>query len=181
MLPKRLQRKTIYESKWLNLHVDKVQMPSGHIIEEYHFLDFPAEGVMIVVTNKKGEICMIKSPRYQTQTLQWEIPGGLMEEGENPKETAKRETFEETGYQIKNMRTIYSCHPLNSVSDKKIHIVFAELAAKEQSDYDLNEVSEVRWFSFQEVKKMIQNKEISDMETLLPLSFYLNGLFKEER
>lgn len=178
MLPKRLSRKTIYESQWVNLHVDKVKMPSGKIIDEYHFIDIPSEGVMILVTNPKGEICFVKVPRYQPQTLEWEIPGGMMDAGETPEETAKRETFEETGYQVKNMRKVYSCHPLNSISNKRIHIVFAELASGEQSNYDEHEVSDVAWFSIAEVKQMIENQKISDAETLLPLSLYMNGFFK---
>lgn len=174
MPPKRLHRKTIYQSPWVSLHLDRVEMPSGHIIEEYHFLNFPSEGVMIVVTNKKNEICMIKSPRYPTQTLEWEIPGGLMDEEEKPEETAEREVWEETGYKIKNMRTVYSCHPLNSFSDKRVHTIFAELASEEQSDFDINEVSEVRWFTDEEVKKMIRNQEISDGQSLLALLLYFN-------
>lgn len=53
MLPKKLQRKVIYKSKWINLYTDKVLMPSGKIIEKYHQLDYQKEAVVLVLENKK--------------------------------------------------------------------------------------------------------------------------------
>lgn len=34
--PQRLDRRTIYESSWVSLYVDRVRMPSGAIVERYH-------------------------------------------------------------------------------------------------------------------------------------------------
>jgi len=73
MLPKRLSRKTIYKSQWINLHVDRVKMPSGKIIEEYHFIDLLTDGVVALMMNLKKEICLVKAYRYQTQKIAWEL------------------------------------------------------------------------------------------------------------
>ena len=43
LLPKRLERNTIYESDYICLYTDKVQLPSGYVIEKYHQLHYHAE------------------------------------------------------------------------------------------------------------------------------------------
>lgn len=48
-----------------------------------------------IVLNEKKEILLIKGPRRG-----WEIPGGIVEEGESIKEGAIRETKEETGIDV---------------------------------------------------------------------------------
>ncbi len=174
MLPKRLGRKTIHRSPWVNLHVDQVEMPSGKIIEEYHFIDFPQEGVMTLFNNKKGEICFVKVYRYHTQKLSWELPAGSIEEGEEPIEAAAREPLEESGYEVVNLRKIYSYNTLNGTSNGKIHTFFGELKNGTQVAFDENEVKEVAWFSVEKVKAMIRSQEITDGETLTALLLYVN-------
>jgi hypothetical protein len=56
MKPKRLARRTVYQSTWIDLHLDTVRLPSGAVIDEYHVLDFPREAVGAIVTNERGEL-----------------------------------------------------------------------------------------------------------------------------
>lgn len=51
-----------------------------------------AVGVVFVI-NDKGELLLEK----RSDDLTWGLPGGSMELGEKPEESAKRELFEETG------------------------------------------------------------------------------------
>lgn len=50
-----------------------------------------------LVTNAKGQVLMIKSPRYGD----WEFPGGQVEQGETLMHALEREVLEETGVVIK--------------------------------------------------------------------------------
>ncbi|EOW9527713.1 NUDIX hydrolase [Bacillus cytotoxicus] len=61
-------------------------------------------GAVVLVINKKGEVLL----QQRTEPYgKWGLPGGLMELGESPEETAYREVYEETGIHVKNLRLIH--------------------------------------------------------------------------
>ena len=70
--------------------------------------DYPVHIVAVggLVTNAKGQVLMIKSPRYGD----WEFPGGQVEERETLTHALEREVFEETGItvKVKSLVGIYS-------------------------------------------------------------------------
>jgi len=176
MLPKRLDRKPIYESQWINLYIDKVLMPSGKIIEKYHQLDYPKESITVLLLNAKSEICFIKSLRYTTQKIEWELPAGGVEKGEDILSAAEREVMEETGFKTKALKLLYSYSPSNGMSNQNVHIIFGDVETGEQAEIDTDEVKEINWLSLSEVKKLIVNNEISDGISLMPLLLYLSGI-----
>lgn len=80
--PNALSRNRIYQSRWVNLYVDKVLFPSGVVIEKHHLLDFDYPAVM-AVPYYEGQFLMVKVCRYPTGRMEWEFPAGSIEKGEN--------------------------------------------------------------------------------------------------
>lgn len=172
MLPERLSRETIYQSKWVNLYADKVRFPDGRIIDRYHVISFNNGAVGAVVVNDKDEILLIESYRYITQSIGWEIPAGGMDDKESILDTAVREVKEETGYSIDNCQHIYSYRPSNGSSDQVFHVVKAK-AVNCVDKFDTNEVKSIKWFSRDSIREMIEKKEIEDGFSLTGLLIYL--------
>ena len=115
---KKLGRKTVYESNWLDLHLDKVELNDGSIIESFHVVDHHREGVTVVVENEKEEILFVKAYRYLTNSEEWETPAGGAERNEDILETGKREVLEETGYHIKNLEWCTNSENVKHSHDK---------------------------------------------------------------
>jgi len=172
MKPERLSRNTIYESPWVNLHLDKVKFPNGLVIEKYHLLDFPRAAVTTLVENELGNVVFVRICRYTTGLTEWELPAGGMEIGESEIEAARREVLEETGYMSENHELIYSYCPMNGSANQVFHIVRCRAMDCTQ-EFDKNEVSETRWFTKEEVKQMIKDKVITDGFTLTALLLWL--------
>jgi len=176
IFPERLDRKVIYESDWVSLYADKVQMPDGRIFNTYHKLHYPHESVCVVIVNEKDEIMMIQSKRYVTSRLEWEIPAGRIESYESPENAAMRECLEETGCTLKDL-TYLCCHnPSNGMSDLKLH-VFGAKVDTEAMEIDENEVNAKKWITKDEVLKMLKNNEtqcgVSMLALLYAIQFYI--------
>ena len=169
---KRLERTTIYQSTWINLYTDKVLLPSGKIIEKYHQLDYPKESVVVYSTNEKNEICFIKALRYTSEKenqVEWELVAGSIEEHESIIEAAIRETREETGYKLTDVKYIYQFNPSNGMSNQKVHVLSGVISEQQREDFDHDEISNVCWLSKEETESLIQNNEINDGISLMAL------------
>ena len=168
----RKDRKEIYKSKWIDLFVDSIETESGNKIPEYHVLHYKNKSVCVIVENEKKQLLFVKANRYITNDAAWEIPAGGVEDGEDSIVAAKREVKEETGYDIRNVRKIYTYMPSNGMSDQIIDICFANLNTKEQDNFDKEEIEEVRWYSIDEINKLIYSNIIIDGVSLIGLLLY---------
>ena len=172
MKPKRLSRTAIYENPWVNLYVDKVQFPDGRIVEKHHLLDFEKEAVAVLVENAQGQILLVHVYRYTTDTIEWEIPAGIVENDEPILEAARREVWEESGYETINHGLIYTYYPMNGISNAVFHIVRCQ-STRKTGDFDRNEVKEFKWVARQEIQEMVEHKLIKDGFSLTALLMYL--------
>ena len=174
-MPERLSRTTIYESDYVCLYTDKVRLPSGTIIEKYHQIHEPHESVALVLFDDADNILFIRNRRYTIGHLEWEIPAGRIESGEDMFSAAEREAFEETGCALESLQFLCSNNPSNGMSDALIH-VFAGRISSESQLKDTDEVLEKRWFSKNEYLELLRTNGtrdgISILSVLYALQFY---------
>jgi ADP-ribose pyrophosphatase len=179
-LPKRISRKNVYSSKWLDLNLDNVLLPTGKIVKEFHVIDFKCDSVVILMLNKRNEICFVKAYRYVTQTMELELPAGFIKPQETIVEAGVREVLEETGYVLEDAKHVYSFHPANAISNQKSHIVIGKCSNEDNiKEFDHNEVHDVLWLNNQQIIKLIKNKQIMDGYALITLLYY-NTFLKEK-
>jgi len=93
---------------------------------------FPEPTVGALIFNKKGEIFLMKSHKWQDKYV---VPGGHIELGETMEHALKREIKEETGLDIYDLKFI--CHGefiYDPVFWKKRHFIFFDFACKTDSE-----------------------------------------------
>ncbi len=78
-----------------------VETPKGKIVEGWTWVITP-DYVIIVAIDKNGRYLALHETHYGTEGDCFSPPGGHIDMGEEPLESAKRELLEETGYQAVN-------------------------------------------------------------------------------
>lgn len=86
------------------------------------------KGIIVhtVIQNDKGEVLILqRSKNNDVLPNYWDIPGGTLEDGEDPLQGAIRETNEETGLNISNARLFFQKSNVDSSKNKQfITLVF---------------------------------------------------------
>ncbi|TVP78069.1 MAG: NUDIX hydrolase [Puniceicoccaceae bacterium] len=102
--------------------------------------------VLVVARTKAGDILLVRQFRYGSDALSWELPGGVMDAGEDPVTAGLRELREETGYTARSGRIIGHARPNPAIMNNFCHIVLAEDAEPHAAgtDWDEHEEIEVR-------------------------------------
>ncbi len=93
-----LDERTVYVSRpWMELRVQKVSLPSGKEIEDFHRLILP-DFVAILAECEGGRFLLNRQYKHGIGRYTYTLQGGLVEPGETPLAAARRELAEETGF-----------------------------------------------------------------------------------
>lgn len=159
----------IYESEWMSVDLDDVEIPEGERFE-HHVLRLPYPSTAVVVVDD-GRVLLMWRHRFATDAWGWEIPAGRLEEGETAEVAAIRETVEETGYKV-SVEPLVSIHPMNGISSHTTHI-FVGSEAEKIGEHDPAEAAKVEWVPLDEIPAMIRKGLIPCGITLAGLTTYL--------
>lgn len=79
----------------------------------------------VIPVTRANEVVLIRQFRFGTWSNQLEIPGGMLDEGEDPATAAARELEEETGYRAARLEALGVCHPNPAVFGNRLHTFLA--------------------------------------------------------
>ncbi|MEM8710457.1 MAG: NUDIX hydrolase, partial [Planctomycetota bacterium] len=125
----------IFRSRW-----DELENPRTGRRMERVVLETPSWVNVIAVTEDTGEIVIVKQHRFGTSSTTIEIPGGMIDPGEDPLVAAKRELREETGYVAESWTSLGAVAPNPAFLDNLCHHFLATGARRDEAqDLDAGE------------------------------------------
>ena len=115
--------------------------------------------VMAVIRNSKGDFLMQK--RVKSKGGDWGVTGGHPKSGETPKEGIITEIKEELGLDFSNENFIEYDSGCDGKDCYKMYFVTKDIDINDIS-IQKEELSEVRWFSMEQLQHMVDVKELND-------------------
>lgn len=105
--------------------------------------------VHVLIVNRNKEVLLIR--RSNTEDVLpgvWDIPGGTLEDGEDPKEGAIREAKEETGLDVENVRLIHYTSNVDQERNKQfVRLIFSGGCASLDIQLNPEDHDEYCWVS----------------------------------
>lgn len=152
--------KRLLEHWWMSLRVDEVELPDGHVLPEYHVLEYP-DWTLALCQDMAHRLVLVEQYRHAIGRLSLEFASGMLEAGEAPVEGARRELVEETGYVASEWLHLGSWAPDPSRHDNVGHVYVAQDARRKQAPSpDESEDLRVHLLTFSEVDDAIRSGRI---------------------
>jgi ADP-ribose pyrophosphatase len=153
---------------------DRVRHPRTGAILTRLVLETP-DWVNVVARTPAGRIVVVRQYRFGSGEVTIEIPGGVVDPGEAPLETAERELREETGYTSARWTDLGSVQPNPAFHDNRCHHFLAEGAIQTHAQaLDAGEDIVVGTLTTDEVRDLITRGEITHSLVITALSRVLD-------
>jgi ADP-ribose pyrophosphatase len=116
-----------------------------HRSKEQDFVVIHApDWVNVLALTPDHQLVLVRQFRYGTDAFSVEIPGGVMDPGEDAVAAGVRELREESGFVGTNARLLGTVHPNPAMQDNRCHLVLVEQARPTAKlDWDPDEEFEI--------------------------------------
>jgi len=168
-MEQKIQSLASLGTKNFTVYLDEVSLRNGSVSKRI-CIDHP-QAAAIVPFVSENEIILVRQYRYALKRETLEIPAGKIDKGESPEECIKRELVEETGFEVKTIKWLYTYAPAIGYSNEFIHLYSGRDLKKLEKKIDENEISSLEILTLEEVLGMIRDHKIIDGKTIIALAF----------
>ena len=128
-----------------DLRTARYRHPVRKTERDFYVVHSP-DWVNVVALTPDHKLVLVRQFRFGVDDFSIEIPGGVMDPGEEPIAAGLRELREETGYIGKNARILGRVHSNPAILSNACHFVFVE---------QVEHVAELKWDADEEIEVMI--------------------------
>jgi len=122
-------RRLVASTRVLDLYAVQFRHPVRGTKREFIVVDAP-DWVNVIALTPQGHLVLVRQFRYGIDAFSLEIPGGVIEHGEDPVAAGVRELREETGYAGGTARLLGSVNPNPAIQNNRCHLVLVEAAVR---------------------------------------------------
>ena len=167
-----LSSEYLFKRPWLTARRDKVQLPNGVVNDEFYVLEYP-DWVNVLAITDEGKFVMIRQYRHGLGSTHFEIPAGVVEEGESPLQAAQRELLEETGFSGGEWTKLTSISANASCTSNITHCYLAVgVESTGEQHLEATEDISVHLLNEEMVKILLVNDDIKQATMTTPLWQY---------
>lgn len=133
----------------------------------------PGNAVIVIAVNENDEVFFVEQYRESIEDIALELPAGMIDAGEEPKDAARRELEEETGIKAKNIEYLTSCYTSAGYTSEKIYIYLAsDFEYGSQHLDEIEEILNIRKIHIEECMKMISEDKIDHASVYVAIQTY---------
>lgn len=170
--------RTLFANPIMQMVASKVRCSRTGKVQDFYKFEFPG-WVNVVATTDTGDLVLIRQYRFGTDRMELEIPGGAVNDGEDPLAAGLRELLEETGYAGENGRIIGKVCPNPAIQNNFCYTVLVEnvrwIANPQQDDMEDIEVLTLSW---EKVESLVGEGGINHGLVLNGLMFFAMEMAK---
>jgi ADP-ribose pyrophosphatase len=175
---KRKSSKEIADCRVFRVREDFCERDDGR--KSSFFVIENPDWVNVIALNKNGEVVLIEQFRHGSEEIILELPGGIIDDGEEPLEAARRELLEETGFSSDNFVLLGKTHPNPAIQNNVIyHFLATNCEETAETDFDEHESVITKLASISETEKLIAAGEIT--HSLVVAAFYYYSIYETDK
>ncbi|MFZ5862479.1 MAG: NUDIX hydrolase [Nitrospirota bacterium] len=166
-----LAARPVYEGRYLRVEERTVRLPDGR--EGRREIVAPPNAVGVLPITDQGVVYLVRQYRTALERTILEIPAGILEPGEDPEQTARRECGEEIGLSPARLEPLFGYYHSVGFSTGRIEVFLGrDLRPAPHAKPDGTEFLEVVTMPFDELLDRVRRGEIVDSKTLLAATWY---------
>ncbi|MDL5158534.1 NUDIX hydrolase [Actinomycetospora termitidis] len=155
----------------IRVDLHDVTAPEGDRFD-YPVVHLPSVGVALVVRDE--HVLMLRTYRYPVNRYGWELPGGGVDDGEDPGVAAAREAAEETGWRpVGEGRPLIAFEPLPGGVVTRVHVHLWTDAEPTDEPLDRHEPGRAQWVAVDDVVRLAAAGDLLGSGTLVGLLQYV--------
>lgn len=153
------------ENPFVRLSIASVGLPDGTEFEQYVMR--MRRTATTAVVNDHGQVLLMWRHRFIIDRWVWEMPGGYVDQAEDPAAAAAREVEEETGWRLSDRpELVMTFQPMIGNADSPQDLYYA-IGAEQVGRPDINESDRIAWVAIDDALKMIERGEIVGAATVI--------------
>jgi ADP-ribose pyrophosphatase len=164
--------RSAYDNRWVRLSLVDVVAPNGERWE-HHVVTLDMVAIALLV-NGRGEVLMLHRYRFAVDQWGYELLGGLVEQGEDPAATAKREAEEESGWRPTGEPVhLASYEPMPGMVRAHTDVFMWRGAEHVGEPTDTEEAGRLEWVPTERLPEMLKDHELLGAGTIIAVQAYL--------
>lgn len=157
--------RTLYDNRWVRLDLWDVEPPGvdrfeHHVVKLHHV-------AVSAVLDDQDRVLMLWRYRFVPQQWGWELPGGIVDPGEDAHATALREVEEETGWRPHALEPLVSYQPMVGMVDSPHDLFVGHGAERVGEPTDAEEAGHVEWVPLSDMPVLMARGQLMGSGTLV--------------